>query len=459
MRARWAWCTGALLVLASGGDALARPRAAFDRTRLGKLSPTVELQGGIRISREQFAKEVDDLQEALEKDNLSIYSADHKSQTTKLYVMPNQAAETTRDKSAFSSKLTTLRAVEAKGFSTLLVKKGTPRPFLRGGLEMAPPGSLAPAPPANGRAPAADDDPLQVTYEEVLGSKNRAALFVAFGLKDTGDTTTIGCDASLDGGVYLFDQRRALAKVAATGRISKGTASGSVDVYLLGKAVDGFPKKGATNVNFSKSIAPPSAGFTYGWGPLSIEIKGGISGELALDGGSTQEGAPSTTPAGGALANAPMLSAAGGPGKTAGAARPGVMASGATLSGTPTPPHAGRCTMGIVPRLRATGTLTASVNAVVYRVKMTGTFVFLDIKLPNRTAVAARPPNLVEDFDARFEATYLSGEVALQIDTRIPQSLTDGFDWDKVYKKTLFDWDGLTSSQKLASFSAKTTKL
>jgi hypothetical protein len=49
--------------------------------------------------------------------------------------------------------------------------------------------------------------------------------------------------------------------------------------------------------------------------------------------------------------------------------------------------------------------------------------------------------------------------VALQIDTRIPQSFTDGFDWDKVYTKTLFDWDGLQENQKLASFHGKVTKL
>ena len=109
--------------------------------------------------------------------------------------------------------------------------------------------------------------------------------------------------------------------------------------------------------------------------------------------------------------------------------------------------------------MRANGNVTATVNAVLYRAKVKGSIVFLDVGAPSNTAVVARPPKLVEDFESRVDASFLSGEVALQIDTRIPQNWHDGFDWDKVYSKTLFDWDGLKVNQKLASFHGKTTNL
>jgi len=416
----------AFVLLGLGGVAHGAPRTRVEPQKL-KLPQTVELQGGVKISREQFVKELDDLQEALETDGLSFYKADRRPQTGKLYTHPNAAAETARDKATFAQEIVVLRANESKGFSGLLFKKGATRPPLRAvTLGAANPGaSLSPLSlPA--RAPATDDDPLQVAYEESIGSKKRAAIYVAFSLKDTGSPSTIGCDASLDGGVYLFDQQRALVKVGATGRVVGKQASGTLDVYLMGKAVDGYPKKGTTTQNLSKSIAPPSVGFSYGWGPLSIGISGGISAELSLGISSAQE--PPPAPGG---------------------------KSTASLGG----PHGGKCNMSLVPRVRATGTLTASLNAALYRAKIKGSLVFLDIALPNRTTVVARPPNLVEDFEARLEASFLSGDVALQIDTRIPQSFTDGLDWDKVYSKTLFDWDGLQANQQLASFRGKVTKL
>lgn len=428
MRTHFATGLVVLVLLGVGGVAHGAPRTRADLSKL-RLPQTVELQGGVKISREQFVKELDELQEALESDGILIYKADHRPQTGKLYVHPNAAAETARDKAVFAQKLVVLRAHESKGFSGLLFKKGAVRPATRAPVldgVAAPPTTMAPfSIPA--RAPASDDDPLQVSHEESLGSKKRAAIYLAFGLKDTGDPSTIGCDASLDGGVYLFEQQRALVKVGAVGRVADKRASGSLDIYLMGKAVDGFPKKGSTNQTLHKAIAPPSVGFSYGWGPLSIGISGGISAELDLGVTSSQE--PPQAP------NA----------KTA--------ASG--FGG----PHSGKCGMSLLPRVRATGTLTASVNAALYRAKIKGTLVFMDVALPNQTTVVARPPNLVEDFDARIEASFLSGDVALQIDTRIPQSFTDGFDWDKVYTKTLFDWDGLQENQKLASFHGKVTKL
>lgn len=428
MRTRHVAGLAFVVLLGARGTVYAAPKTPIDASRL-KLGQTVELQGGVKIPKEQFLKELNDLQEALESDGMSFHKAHGRSQTGKLYTHPNAAAEHTRDKAAFTQRAVLLQTHEARGFSGLLVKKGTTRPFLRApaaGVE----GNAAPAmsPLVLGaRGPAPDDDPLQVTYEESLGAKNRAAIYVGFGLKDTGDPSTIGCDASLDGGVYLFDQKRQLVKVGATGRIANKQASGSVDVYLMGKAVDGFPKKGAAHANLSWPITPPSAGFSYGWGPISIGVSGAISGLLEINVANTQE-------------------------------LPQVQSAKMAASGLSTP-HAGKCGLNLVPHLNVTGTLTASVNAVAYRAKVKGSLVFVDMSLPTQATVTARPPNLVEDFDARLDASFLSGEVAIQIDTRIPQSITDGFDWDKVYSKTLFDWDGLKANQKLASFHGKTTKL
>ena len=58
-------------------------------------------------------------------------------------------------------------------------------------------------------------------------------------------------------------------------------------------------------------------------------------------------------------------------------------------------------------------------------------------------------------------ASFLDGAVDLFVKTRIPR---DGerfwdLDWDQVYRKNLFDWDGLKIDQSLASFRANETKL
>ena len=129
--------------------------------------------------------------------------------------------------------------------------------------------------------PGPNPPSVHVTFEETLGSKNRAAIYVGLALKDTGDTSTLGCDASLDGGIYLFDQKRQLVKVGASGRVVNSQLSGSLDLYLAGKAVDGYPKKGSATATYAKAIQSPSAGYTYGWGPLSISITGAIGAQPA----------------------------------------------------------------------------------------------------------------------------------------------------------------------------------
>ncbi|MBL8609466.1 MAG: hypothetical protein JNL38_19195 [Myxococcales bacterium] len=460
MRSRIALGLPFVALLASQGVAHSAPRVAIDAPHL-KAGQMVELQGGVKISKEQYLKELNQLQEALETDGLSFRKADGRTQTGKLYTHPDAVREHARDKAALSQKVQLLQSHEARGFSHLFVKKGA-RTFLRGGSNpvapepgeragrpaeddgerAAPPaaggapkggapkaGNLTPMPAASASGPGQDDDPLHVTYEESLGSKNRAAIYVGFGMKDTGDPSTIGCDASLDGGVYLFDQKRQLVKLGAMGRIVNKTASGQIDVYLAGKAVDGFPKKGSTTANFNKPIQTPSAGFSYGWGPLSISITGNLASELKLAAQNAQE-AQGAAPAG-----------------------PKAAAPGAA------PAHSGKCALSVTPQVRATGNVTAQVSAVLYRAKVKGSIVFLDLSSPASAAVVARPPKMTEDFDAQIASSFLSGEVAIQIDTRIPQNWHDGFDWDKVYSKTLFDWDGLKVNQKLASFRGKTTNL
>ena len=421
-----------------GGALLAHGIAhATPRTRItlpqGTAGEMVVLDGGERVSKAQLQKELDDLQEALETDGVSLVKADRRPQRAKLYFDAASAGDAARDKAAFARKVTTLKALESSGFRGLLVKKGArgARGGSEGALLPARPGTLSPIEAAPGPAP--DDDPLQVAYEETMGTKKRAAVYVTAGLKDTGDARSVGCDASLEGGIYLFDQKRPLAKVAASGKVTDGRPSGAVEIYLAGKAVDGYPKSGASQGRLSKAMSPPSAGFSYGWGPLSIGISGSVAGELQVDTSNTPEG-PSAAPTG---PKAVAMAANGLGGK----------------------PHAGRCALSVTPRVRATGAVTAKVSAVAYRAKIKGTIVFLDLELPMSSRVAAFPPNLVEDFDAKLRAELLSGEVTLQIDTRIPQSLGDGLDWDKVYSKTLFDWDGLTANQTLASFRGKTTKL
>ncbi|MFO0640402.1 MAG: hypothetical protein U0183_14380 [Polyangiaceae bacterium] len=421
------------IVIGLGGALVAYGIAhAAPRTRItipqGKAGEMVVLDGGERVSKAQLQKELNDLQEALESDGVSLVKADQKPQRGKLYFDASTAGDAARDKAAFARKVTNLKALEASGFRGLLVKKGAR------GARVTTEGTLVPLSPIDApRGPAPDDDPLQVDYEETMGTKKRAAVYVTAGMRDTGDPRSVGCAASLEGGIYLFDQKRPLAKVAASGKVTDGRPSGTVEIYLAGKAVDGYPKSGASQGRLSKAMSPPSAGLSYGWGPLSIGIEGSVAGELQVDTSNTPEG-PSAAPT-------------------------GPKAAAMAANGLGGKPHAGRCALSVTPRVRATGAVTAKVSAVAYRAKVKGTIVFLDLELPMSSRVAAFPPNLVEDFDAKLRAELLSGEVTLQIDTRIPQSLTDGLDWDKVYSKTLFDWDGLTANQTLASFRGKTTKL
>jgi hypothetical protein len=406
MKTRLALALPVLAVFGLTSVAHSAPKSRIDAGHL-KPGEKVELEGGHKIPKEEYLEHLNKLQEALETDGISLRKSDNRSkQSGKLYTHADAAADHARDHAALTQKAALLRQHEIGGFGHLLVKKGTG----------AAPRSAVAAPPPSPKAPSADDDPLAVSYEETLGNNKRAAIYVGLCLKDTGDTSAVGCDASLDGGVYLFDNRRQLVKLGAGGRITQSQMSGSLDLYLLGKAVDGYPKKGTTKAQLSKAIAPPAAKMQYGWGPLSIGIEGAIAGEFKAGASNTQEAANAA--------------------------------------------HKGKCALDVEPSVRATGKATAQVSAVVFKAAMQGTIVFIDLKAPVHSAVAAKPPNLVEDFNAHLDASFLDGEVTLVIQTRIPSGWHFwDVDWHQVYTKHLFDWKGLKVNQKLASFQGKQTKL
>jgi hypothetical protein len=75
--------------------------------------------------------------------------------------------------------------------------------------------------------------------------------------------------------------------------------------------------------------------------------------------------------------------------------------------------------------------------------------------------VSSSPSSMTEDFRANVKASFLDGDVALFVKSRVPQSGERFYDldWDQVYRKMLMDWDGLKIESKLANFSGKQTSL
>lgn len=393
--------------------AMAAPRAEIrNAAKLPKR--TIVLDGGEQVSAEKYVAELNQLQEALEKDGVSLRKADKKPPPKALPLYAGAFAEKQRDKTALTQHQQKLATIEAGGFAALRKRRSE---MVRETTGFRPNGPR----PAAARPPGPnDDDALDVTYDETLGSKNRASIYVGLALKDTGETDKVGCDASLDGGVYVFDQKKQLVKIAASGSIKGAAMNGSVDLFLLGKSVDGYPKRGsAPSSAVNKALAPPPAKMKYGWGPIGIDVSASFAGELRLNAANTQQG--------------------------------------------PTAQQKGRCAVSAEPTLRASAKASASVSAIAYKVGVEGQIVLLDVKTPMASSVVVKssPATMTEDFRASVNATFLDGDVALFVKTRVPQ---DGeriwdLDWDQVYRKMLFDWDGLRIDSKLASFSGKQTSL
>lgn len=411
------WVPPFALVVSVVSVADAAPRVRIEPATAFKATDTVELDGGEKVSAKRYNDEINQLQEALETDGVSLRKADHRPPTKKLYAFPNTPQENQRDKAALVSKLGQLKAVEVGGFNALRKKRAT----VVKNMAVTP---LSPkttrALPSKGDVTPDEDDGLDVTFEQTLGANNRASIYVGFALKDTGETDKVGCDATLDGGVYVFGDKKQLVKLSASGKIGGGTVSGSLDLFLLGKSVDGFPKRGsAPNAAMNKAIAPPAAKMKYGWGPLSINVEGSITGEFRMSGLNTQEAA--------------------------------------------SPAQRGKCAVSVEPLVRASAKASASVSAIAYKVGVEGRISLIDMKTPASASVmvAGDPAIMTEDFTAHVNATFLDGDVAFFVKTRIPQKNEHWWDldWDQVYRKVLFDWDGLSLDSKLASFKGKRSKV
>lgn len=415
------------LVTSVATVAQAAPRTRLE-TRAPKANEMIELDGGEKISAAKYTEELDQLQEALESDNVSMRKADNKPPPAEIPFAKGAEQDKERDKAAFAAHVQKLDAIEQTGFAALRRK----RPGRAGGANVRDhrgQGSRAAPPPRAGAALSGggsgsngkdDDDALDVTYDETLGNKKRAAIYMGVVLRDKGENDKVGCDASIDGGVYLFDDKKQLVKMAANGNVAGSTLSGGVDLFVLGKAVAGFPKKGAQgSVNASKAVAPPAAKLKYGWGPISVNITGSIAGEFGLN-GSTQ-----------------------------------MTAANASSSG--------RCAVTAEPTLRVSAKASASVSAIAYKVGVQGQILLLDIKTPMASSIAVQknPATMTEDFKANVNATFLDGDVFFFVKTRVPQKGERfwDLDWDQVYKKNLFDWDGLRVTKKLADFKGKQTSL
>lgn len=391
--------------------AVAAPRGRIGLGRAFKKGDVVKLDGGESVSAAQYAAELNQLQEALETDGVSMRKEDKRPPPKALPLYKGAEEEKARDKAALAKHRDALASVEASGFAALKKKR-------MAGIRGA---SAAPRPIGmKGNPGPLDDDALDVTYNETLGSNKRASIYVGLVLKDTGEKDQVGCDATIDGGVYVFDKKVQLVKLSASGSIKGAAVSGSVDLFLLGKSVDGFPKRGsAPNALASKAIAPPAAKTQYGWGPISVSVTGSIAGELRLNAANTQQGKSTT--------------------------------------------QVGRCAVSAEPTLRASAKASASVSAIAYKVGVEGQIVLLDVKTPMASSVTVSnaPSTMTEDFRANVNASFLDGDVALFVKTRIPQ---DGerfydLDWDQVYRKMIMDWDGLRVDSKLANFSGKQTSL
>jgi len=382
-----------------------------------KAGTTLKLKNGSTVDSQRFVNEMNELQEAIESDGYSLVKADKKTLPAgkKIWAFKNQDAEISNDKQTFSAKVATLQKANSANFSTLV------KPKAKG--TVLPPGGNA-RPPSSGSSsssnsvtrPEPDDEPLSTTYEEVLGNKDKASIYANFGLNDDTNAASVGCAASLEGGAYVFKEKVAMAKVVLSGSASASQVSGKAEVYLLGKAMSGFPKSGSADVpSLSKSIASPEIGFKYGWGPISVSVTASVGGEFGL-----------------AISNKQEKQSGG-----------------------------GKCSLTITPYVKGSGRATAQVTAIAYKVGIEGTITLIDLSLPANATVwlTQNPLKLNETFSATLKTKFLDGGIAFFVKTNIPEDgeKWNDWDWDTIYRKSFFEWDGFSASEKLASFTAKQT--
>lgn len=417
------------------------PAGAAPRSRIPlpdgvKPTDTVELADGKKVSAQQFADELNQLQEAIERSNASLKKTDKKPFRGKERDA-TQEKDAKDQKAAFNSRVAKLRERQANGFKDLVRRRGQPKlpsngPRLAGfddeSIQLGPSiggpiqGPINPTKPTlpgqtNPNAQPVDE-PLSLTYEEALGKKEQAAIFVAFGLENTGDRDSVGCEGAIETGAYLFNERLSLAKAVLKGSVNGTTASGGLELYLLGKMVDGFPKSGSMTLpELKKSINPPEVDFRYVWPPITIKIEAGVAGEFGMAFTNTQ-------------------------GRSSG-----------NMKGT--------CTAGVVPYVRATGKASASVAAVVYKAGVDINLTLFDMKAPStaKITLSDNPLAFKEDFDVTLDTKYLDGDLSFFVQTNIPrkgEKIWD-VDWDTIYRKTLFAWDGFSDRDTLAHFSGKQT--
>ncbi len=407
-----------------GSDASAAPKSALKAPALSAAKAgTLKLKNGTSVSSDKYVEEMNALQEAIEKDGFSLHKPDNKRPPVgkKVWAFPGQDNEIATDRKVFSTKVAAIQKINAANFSTLV------KPKVKGALKApagAPStgGSSATRPPSSGSSgnsatrPEPDDEPLSSTYEEVLGSKEKAGIYANFGLNDDTDAASVGCAASLEGGAYVFKEKVALAKVVLSGKASQSSVSGSAEVFILGKAMAGFPKSGSADLPaLTKTISSPEIGYTYGWGPISVGVTASVAGEFGLAISNKQEKANT----------------------------------------------GGKCSLTLTPFVKGSAKATAKVNAIAYQVGIEGVITLIDLSLPATATVwlTQSPLALNETFNASLKTKFLDGGIAFFVKTNIPddgEKWTD-WDWDTVYKKSFFEWDGFTASEKLASFNAKQT--
>ena len=408
MRARAVLSALSCAALATAAGAL--PAHAVPRARVGlpagvKPTDTVELANGQKVPAAQVQKELDDLQEAFEKGGFSLRKSDARAPKGKQLAFPGQDREAAEDKAAFSERVGKMRARQAAGFKEL-VRARPVRPLPSGGTSRS------------ASRPEPKEDPLALTYEEALGKKDKAAIYVAFGLEDKGDAEHVGCSGGLEGGVYLFSERRPLVKAVLEGASTGAALTGKMELYLVGKMVDGFPKTGSQKLpELKKAISPPEIAYGYGFDPITIKVTAAVSGELGVALASTQT-------------------------KAGGGAK-------------------GSCSVGVTPYVRGAARATASVAAVAYKVGVEGNVTLLDLRLPATATIALQdsPLALREDFSVAIDTKFLDGDLGFFVQTNVPrqgEKLWD-IDWDTIYRKTFFSWDGFTAKETLASFQARQT--
>jgi hypothetical protein len=428
----------AVLIALASVSAHAGPRARIGLPRGIRPTDTIELADGRKVSAQRVQDELNELQEAIENSgNFSLRKSDAKPFRGKQR-QAGQDKEAAEDKAAFAQRVSKLRARAQNGFRDLVRPRGAPK-LPSGGVKLSDlsdlsdqerlgpsvspsptraPGGVAPRPPGSQGVLQPTEEPLALEYEEALGKKDKAAIYVAFGLEDRGDANGVGCEGGLEGGVYLFNEKRALAKAVLKGSANATTTTGGLELYLVGKMVDGFPKSGSQSLpELRKSINPPEIAYGYGWNPISIRITAGVAGELGIRLTSTQTRGSGTTK--------------------------------------------GTCTVGVTPYVRGTGRATASVSAAVFKVGIEGNLTFFDLRLPATATIAlqANPLAFREDFEVALDTKYLDGDLGFFVQTNVPRQGEKVWDvdWDTIYRKTFFEWDGFTARETLARFSAKQT--